>query len=378
MAKNGFKIMDSDLHVMEPSNLYKDYIDPAFREQAPQWVVRPESGRGGWQVQGARRAAPEWVQKEMVSRGHLARRKDQHYAPEKEQGYTPELALRAMDEEGIDLAILFRSFSQMAIHMDGQDPQLSLALCKAFNNWLADFVSIDPKRMKGSANLALNDIPSASQEAKRAVKELEMLAVTVLPTVLDDRMPHDPECDQLWATLQDLNIPVTFHDTNGGYAPKNPGNWFREHPNNLVLAHTFAFPLTLMMTVGCMTAGGVLQRFPHLKAGFLEGNCSWLPWLLYRLDEQWEIFGEGQDIQLTQLPSEYFKERCCVSVEADGELLHHVVDSVGEDNIVISTDYPHDDGNYPFAMDSFIAYNKVPDAVKKKVLWDNCARLYDL
>jgi len=191
-------------------------------------------------------------------------------------------------------------------------------------------------------------------------------------------MPHDTECDQLWATLQDLNVPVTFHDTSGGYSPRNPGTWFREHPNNLVLTHTFSFPLTLMMAVGCMAAGGVLQRFPRLKAGFLEGNCSWLPWLLYRLDEQWEIFGEGQDTPLTQLPSEYFKERCYVSVESDGELLYQVVDTLGDDNIVISTDYPHSDANYPYAMDKFLAYDKVSYSTKKKILWDNCVRLYNL
>jgi len=376
MSRNGFKIMDSDLHVMEPSHLYTEYLDPKYRDQAPQWQIRPESGRGGWQVPGVQRAAPEWVRQEMISREYLARKKDEYYAQEEKHGHTAPLTLEAMDKEGIDVSILFRSFSQMAIHIDGQDPHLSLALCKAFNNWLADFAKTDSIRMKGSANLALNDIPAACIEAKRAVKDLGMLAVTILPTVLNDRMPHDPECDELWATLQDLDIPVTFHDTSGGYGARNPGNWFREHPNNLVLGHTFAFPLTNMMTVGCMTAGGVLQKFPKLKAAFLEGNCSWLPWLLYRLDEQWEIFGDGQDTQLDHLPSEYFKDRCYVSVEADGELLYHVVETVGDDNIVISTDYPHTDAGYPFAMTNFVNYDKVSDVSKKKILWDNCARLY--
>ena len=378
MAKNGFRIMDSDLHVMEPGNLFTDYMDSEFLDRAPKWVSDPDTGRARWQVQDAQRAAPEWVRKEMISRQFLARRKEQYLSPEHEEGYTPQLALRAMEIEGIDTAILFRSFSQMAIHIEGQDPAYSLAVCKAFNNWLADFAKTDPKRLKGSANLALNDIPAAAEEAKRVVKDLGMVSVTLLPSVMDDRMPHDPECDRLWATLQDLGVPVTFHDTSGGYSPRNPGNWFRQHPNNLVLAHTFAFPLTLMMTVGCLTAGGVLQRFPNLKAAFLEGNCSWLPWLLYRLDEQWEIFGEGQDVQLTRLPSEFFKERCYVSVESDGELLDQVVEVFGDDNIVISTDYPHPDANYPFSMEKFLAYDKVSDETKKKILWDNCVRLYDL
>ena len=196
--------------------------------------------------------------------------------------------------------------------------------------------------------------------------------------MLNDLMPHDPECDLLLATLQDLDVPATFHDTSGGYSRMNPGYWFRKHPNNLVLTHAFSFPMTLMMTIGSMTVGGVFQRFPCLRAAFLEGNCSWLPWLLYRLDEQWEGFGEGQQIQLKQLPSEYFKECCFISVEPDGEHLSHVVEMCGDDNIVISSDYPHEDSSYPFAIDTFLAYDKVSTATKKKILYDNCDRLYGL
>ena len=378
MARNGFNIVDSDLHVMEPPNLYNDYMDPRFRDRAPRWGIRPESGYSDWHVQDGVLPSLEWLRKEMVSRKQLDTQKGGNYVQEKERGYTPVLTLKAMEREGIDVAILFRTYTQMAIQVDGQDPEYSLAVCKAFNDWLADFAQTDPKRLRGSAILATNDIPAAAEEATRAVKELGMVAVTLLPTSVDDRMPHDRECDPLWATLQDLGMPVTFHDTSQGYSARNPGNWFREHPNNLVLVHTFSFPITLMLTIGCMTAGGVLYRFPTLKMAFLEGNCSWLPWLLYRLDEQWEIYGDSQEVQLEHLPSEYFKERCYVSVETDGELLHQVVETVGDDNIVLSTDNPHTDSNYPFAIEKFLAYDKISDTTKKKVLWDNCARLYSL
>ena len=77
-------------------------------------------------------------------------------------------------------------------------------------------------------------------------------------------------------------------------------------------------------------------------------------------------------------PSEYFARQCYVSTETDGELLHHLVEFLGDDNVVLSTDYPHADSNYPHAVESFLAYDKVSDETKRKVLWDNCARLYNL
>ena len=46
MAKNGFKIIDAELHVMEPVDLWEKYIDLEFRDRAPRrlnerrWDIR--------------------------------------------------------------------------------------------------------------------------------------------------------------------------------------------------------------------------------------------------------------------------------------------------------------------------------------------------
>jgi len=104
--------------------------------------------------------------------------------------------------------------------------------------------------------LSFCDIPEAAKEAERAVKDLGMVAVTLPATLMNDRMPHDLHRDRLWATLQDLDVPVTFHDTSGGYSKMNPAYSFRKHPNNLVLTHAFSVSFTLVMAIGSMTTGG--------------------------------------------------------------------------------------------------------------------------
>ena len=320
--------------------MYEQYLEPRYRAAAPVWMSRPESGHKDFVVKTDAPVSEEWTKKEMVSRKRLDDRKSEVYAEELKHGYTAALTLRAMDVEGIDVAILFRTFAQMAIQVDGQDPGYTFAVCRAFNNWLHEFASVDEARLKGSGILALTDISAAVEEAGRCIRELGMAAVTLLPTVVDNRMVHDMECDPLWDALQEMDIPVTFHDTSQGFAAKNPGNWFRDHPNNLVLVHAFSFPIPLMLSIGCVTAGGLLHRFPRLRMAFLEGNCSWVPWVLYRLDDQWETYGDSQEVQLDMKPSEYFVRQCYVSTETDGELLHHLVDAIGDDNVVLSTDYP--------------------------------------
>ena len=49
---------------------------------------------------------------------------------------------------------------------------------------------------------------------------------------------------------------------------------------------------------------------------------------------------------------------------------------IGDDNLVISTDYPHIDAHFPHALDEFLEIEGLSDNSRKKILWDNCTRLY--
>jgi predicted TIM-barrel fold metal-dependent hydrolase len=54
-----------------------------------------------------------------------------------------------------------------------------------------------------------------------------------------------------------------------------------------------------------------------------------------------------------------------------------VIKRVGDDSVVISTDYPHADSHWPNAIKQFMAM-EMPNESRKKILWDNCARLYGI
>ena len=57
---------------------------------------------------------------------------------------------------------------------------------------------------------------------------------------------------------------------------------------------------------------------------------------------------------------------------------HHDDPGHSDDNLVLSTDWPHDDSRFPHSIDSFLALPYLSSETKRKVLWDNCARLYNL
>jgi len=84
------------------------------------------------------------------------------------------------------------------------------------------------------------------------------------------------------------------------------------------------------------------------------------------------------DVPLSRQPSEYFLQQCFISMDPDEELVTDVIKRLGDETILISTDYPHIDAHFPHALDEFFEIKDISAASRRKILWDNCARLYNL
>jgi predicted TIM-barrel fold metal-dependent hydrolase len=130
------------------------------------------------------------------------------------------------------------------------------------------------------------------------------------------------------------------------------------------------------MAMLAMITNGVFERFPRLRVAYMEANCAWLPWWLWRMEEHVELSGWYEKPECTLSPQEYFKRNCWISVEPEEHLLYHVVEELGDDHIVWESDYPHPDSKYPHAVEAFLEQERVSDATKRKILWDNAVDLY--
>ncbi len=369
MSKAGFRVLDSDLHVIEPVDLYERYLDPRYRDQAPRPLEASHGYVRHWRVGEyvfPRPLGRGRVHAEARSRGLL-----QAYAA---AGFDAASQLRAMDVEGLDVAVHFRTLPVVCV--DAFEPEFAIALCRAWNDWMADFCRLEPQRMKAAALLTLHDAALAAAELRRAVTDLGFVAAQMMPNPVNGVNLHDPRLDPLWAEAERLGVPICFHPAPNNYAQDHFINRFLARPSS-TLSLALNNPIELMSAVAGMTAGGVLERFPRLRIAFLEGNCSWLPWLLWRLDEVWEMCRGGEDARLSAPPSEYFKRQGFISVDADEDQVEWVIEKLGDDRLVFSTDYPHPDSHFPEATELFLKL-PIPEASKRKILWDNCARLYGL
>ena len=375
MARQGFRVFDSDMHVMEPPNLWERYIDPEFQSRAPRGVTSdnvrdlrvafPDERTDGNTGEGRARRGRNFARNQALYQDHAAR------------GWTGEVQLEAMDAEGLDAAVMFPSRGlNVLVGREGgartDDTRFAAAIARAYNDWLHDLCQADPRRMFGAGMLSVYDVHDAVEETHRVVEELGFKAVFLRSNLVAGRPWHDPYFEPLWDTLERLEIPLGLHQATASSVPVLTQPWFGSRG---ALRRAYGQPTLQMFAVGSFIGGGVLARHPNLKVAFLEANCSWLPWLLWRLDEAYELEGDLDMADLAMPPSEYFKRQCVASVEPDESPARYAVDFLGSDNLVYSTDYPHGDSRYPNATSSFLEL-PLADDVKRKILWDNCARLY--
>ena len=373
MAKQGLKVLDSDMHCMEPADLWERYIEPAYKPFAPRGL---QEYIADLRIVIDGKTMPR--HSSLRLRGKNGEEDPFHKRRERfrsaaERGWDGATQLDAMNTEGIDVAVVYPSRGLFAQAMDDLDPAFAAAIARAYNNWLADHCKADPKRLLGSGMISPHDVRDAVEEARRCVEELGFRAVFMRPNPVKGRNWHDPYFEPLWAELERLQVPLGFHEGFGPYLPQ-VGDRFGA---DLQMVHTACHPMEMMLAVISMIGGGVLERHPSLRVAFLEGNCSWVPFLLWRLDEHYEVTFRRPDSPLRMKPSDYFKRQCFVSVEADEDFVKQVIEYMGDDTIVFSTDWPHGDSKYPHAVDAFMTL-PISEKSKQKILWDNCARYYGI
>jgi len=393
MARDGYLIMDSDLHMMEPDDLWARYLDEPYRQNPPRFFgahqaklddSKDDKGNAdnimGMEIQGLAIPAHAAQTGATISSRELRRRsraRHPHFQVARARGFDAGSTLTAMDIEGIDVAVMYGTRGRQVLCHDDLKRDYAAALARAYNNWAADYCKTDPIRLKFAAQVAMHDVKSAGEEARRSVTELGAVAIVGTPNPVNGQHLHDEACEPLWDLLEELDVPIGFHPTGNTALKDDAGRRYVGHANFHPIAHAIRNPVELMGAIASMTTGGIMERHPKLRAAFLEGTAGWLYWWLWRLDDQWEKFGPGCERSLSMLPSEYFRRQCYIALDVDEEPAVDVVNKMGAEYFVVSSDYPHSDGAFPEAIEQFLGL-PLGDEQRRKILWDNCARLYSI
>ena len=286
-------VVDADSHKCENPLVLLDYVDAKYRDRLR--FVRDRFGEQRFEIHDRIAGEPCWrtfLQPEGYAKGT--------FRPYHEEttigGLFNRVRLEHMDREGVDHQVIYGSVA-LAFNALG-DAELASALCRAYNDYIADDCAPCAARLHPVAHLALQDPSEAIAELRRCVLEKGFVGAALppnLPSPHPDapgafprvRVPkHLSHADfaPLLAEAERLDVALGIHAAPGFYYAGGTSDQL----DSFTLVHVFANRSMQQMALARLLFDGTLDRLPALRVGFLEAGVGWVPDLLHNLHEHWE------------------------------------------------------------------------------------------
>lgn len=361
-------LLSADSHVMEPRDLWLRRIDAKWRDRAPRIERLDESG--DYIVIDGMRPRPlafEGPMADLKAQGmEIPVPKGYSYDQNRLGSWDPNERLKDQALDGVSGEVIYPGVGLHIVR--APDAEYIHACCRAYNDWLAEYCSVHPARLKGAAMLPnRGPIENAVKEAERAAKM--GFATVMLPAWVDDRPYNLPEWDRLWAALQDLNLVASMHLS--GREPYGIA-----HGPGAGGINVGVIKFMMYDTVMRLIWGGAPMRFPRLKWSMVEGGIGWIASVLSFMDHWWDDHRGWMEPKLPETPSAYFHRQFFATFEDDraGVLTREMI---GVENLMWGSDYPHTEGVWPYSRKK-VAHNfaGIPAADTRKMVHDNVARVF--
>ena len=377
-----FRLISADSHVMEPANFWVDHIDKKFKDQAPRVVPKsdgqglvftgpglsPFPVAGGF---GTGRSGEEL--KEHMKRGYEAARPS---------GWDPAERIKDQDVDGVEAEVLYTTLGMPLFNL--RDADLQRACFSAYNDWLAEFCTYNPKRLIGTALISLEDIPAGVKELDRCAKK-GLRGAMIWGSPPEDKPYSDRVYDPLWQTASEHDFPLSLHVITGkskesdmsavsqamglSSAGKRKPSMGELYAN---LIHE------IQRSLSSIIFGGVFERFPKLKIVSAENDVGWLPHYMFRLDHAFDKFAAMMEVPLSMKPSDYIRRQLYATFQDDpvGPAAHKLF---GAANYMWASDFPHTDSTWPESRKVVERdFAGVPDDVTRKIVFENAVKLYHI
>jgi predicted TIM-barrel fold metal-dependent hydrolase len=373
-------MVDADGHVLEPRNTWLDYIAPRYRDRA----IRIERDARGDEVLLIDGKPLEVIRGRVATLGGIEMDPSELLETNRfsyEDGcppgsYDPKERLEVMDAEAIDIALLYPT---IGICWEGhtEDAGLAHAYTEAYNRWIVDFCSHDPKRLVPVAHINLRDANLAVREVRRA-HAAGCRGIYLSPDMYARGGKHfdDPSLDTFWAVAQELELPVGFHVVVRDQPSTSYVHPFEAGGERFGLFNFAFLAIDVMAGFTELLSLGILERCPRLKVSVLEAGANWISAWLDRLDHKFEVM--HSTTILKNQPSDYFRRQCLVSADPDESITADVVRHVGADYFIWASDYPHIDASMGVVAEMRERVASLPLEDQRKVLGENAVRFYGL
>ena len=368
-----YTFISVDDHLMEPPHTFEGRLPAKLQDRAPK-VVETEEGHQVWHFEDT----PYFQVGFMCVAGRP--REDHRVEPsrydEVRRGcWDIKARIADMDIGGIQASVNFPSgvtgFAG-TLFSEAKDPELGLACARAWNDWLfEEWYSAYPERIVPLGITYLADLEQAAAEVVRNAKR-GFRAVTLPEQPHRQNLPpiFDPAWEPLIRACAETQTVINLHNGSSGFAQMPPGAPMLE------LGATLFGPMAVTSCAEWLWSGWA-AKYPELKIAMSEGGLGWVASLIDRLDDIMTRSGYGSGWPDANAgPSDVLRRNFWFCMIEDKSTICTRY-TIGVDNILFESDYPHGDGTWPDTQEVIDeVLGNLPVEEIRKITHENAASLY--
>jgi predicted TIM-barrel fold metal-dependent hydrolase len=373
MTPEDLILVSVDDHICEPRDMFEGHVPERYKDQAPR-VVEDENGREQWwygDLPGRNLGLNAVAGKPREYFNIDASRYD-----EMRPGcYDVHERVRDMNAGGQLAGLNFPNWTGFAgqVLNQGPDRKVNEIMIRAYNDWHVDeWCGAYPDRFIPCGILPLFDVEAATKEVRRlADKGVHAVAFSENPEALNMPTIHSGHWDPLFAACCDTETVLCCHLGSSS----RPMAVSTDAPPSVIFTMAGA---TSAMTFGELLWAKFFERFPTLRFSITEGDIGWMPYFVWRAEHVQDrhsgwtkhTFPDGGG------PRQVFHTNilgCFINEPIGIELIAHF----NIDNVFWESDFPHSDGTWPNAPESFFAIaSGLAEEQINKISHENAMRHY--
>lgn len=346
--------IDADAHVIETARTW-DYMREDEQEFRPQIFVRDENDRAPFRSNQRNefwKIGDHFQTKTNVSRD----------LPEDVRDMVDiEGRLAHMNETDVDIQVLFPTLFLRPVT---NEHDREMALVRSYNRWLGDIWKQSDGRLKWVALPPLYSManPGLVREELEWAKENGACGIFMRGFECE-RFTNDRYFFPLFEIAQDLDLAICYHAGNASFA--NHDSYNRD-----LGVMIFKFPV--MGAFLYLLGDDIPKRFPGLRWAFVETTANWIPYMLN--EARMRRAGKGIPSSDSLLTDSNFY----ITTEKSDQL-DMLLDAIGDDNLVVGTDYGHNDVSVEIEIIQRLGSDgSIPKSTAEKILETNPSKLYGI
>jgi aminocarboxymuconate-semialdehyde decarboxylase len=276
-----------------------------------------------------------------------------------ENSWNKSVRIEDCDKTGVDLQVL----STVPVMFNyWAKPEETYDLSRYLNDHIAQVTEDNPKRFAGLGTLPMQDTKLAIKELERCMKELGLAGVEI-GTHIHGRNLDDESIFEIFSACEEIGAAVFIHPWDMLGKDRMSEYW---------LPWLVGMPAETSLAVCSMIFGGVFERLKKLRVCFAHGGGSF-PFTIGRIEHGFNVRPDLVATKNKINPREYLGKFYLDSLVHDELALEFLIDLIGEDNIVMGSDYPFPLGEHiPGKLIESMA--ELNNTVKEKLLWKNAAQ----